>query len=593
MAVYRWWERWKGRLEAELDEFERRGLAFQKDPVEWEGGRVVLRGVLTVDGEQVETVVVYPDTFPDTRFAVFTPHVRLARHQNPFEGNLCLWPRAGIYWNPLVFAARVVQEEVPYLIRLVREGGPKLVAAEDPQGEPITAFFPYYEHGCVIVPEGALTVAPERIAGRFTLKLESTDISWLKHVISPSTSDAPAYGKAVLFKVQDAGYWTAPGDDALTSRFRGPSPSGQWRRMTLPGSARTALEVIHALEAQLPKGAYEQGEVEAGDLRVAVAGILVAEEVRQGVLEDGWIFVLRVRPVGKKGDGTRVFLRGLRVGPSELGARIPELAALRDRTVAIVGLGTLGAPLAQEFARAQVKSLRLGDPDFVDPGTSVRWLLGLEGAGAPKSTVLAHLLRRNYPYTQVTPLQLRIGDTPRQSSTARANEGVILDGMLDGASLLIDATAESEVSRALGHAAYSRGLAQMYLWSVDGFGGVVARVIPGRTGCFNCLERALADGTITQAPSASSPDQRRVQPRGCADPTFTGSSVDLSPLISQAARVAFSTLCEEVPGGYPRLEHDVFVLSLRSADGALLPVPLWIPHRLERHPGCTECSAGG
>ena len=127
-----WWERWPGRREAELASFRRHGLAFRQEEEAFRAGRLVLRGSIAVDGENVELVVVYPDSYPWTRFTVAAPSLALPRHQHPFGKNLCVFPRASEHWNRTWLAGDIVIDRVPDLIRVVRRGGETLRDAEEP-----------------------------------------------------------------------------------------------------------------------------------------------------------------------------------------------------------------------------------------------------------------------------------------------------------------------------------------------------------------------------------------------------------------------------------------------------------------------------
>jgi hypothetical protein len=171
------------------------------------------------------------------------------------------------------------------------------------------------------------------------------------------------------------------------------------------------------------------------------------------------------------------------------------------------------------------------------------------------------------------------------------SEAQLLETWIAGAQVAIDATAEDNVSRVIADLAARAGIPQVFVWSVDGYGGVVARVLPGRTGCYHCLSMAL-DPDHGFLPSPAPPSDRartRIQPRGCADPTFTAAAPDLEPLSLHAARVAFGILCEGVVGGYPMFAHDVFVLTHRNPDGSLLSPPNWSAHALSVNPHCPRC----
>lgn len=198
------------------------------------------------------------------------------------------------------------------------------------------------------------------------------------------------------------------------------------------------------------------------------------------------------------------------------------------------------------------------------------------------------LLRRSYPLTKVEAFNLAVG---RASLNGRPpSEASLLAAWADGASLLIDATAEDDVSRVVSAYGECLGIPQLYVWSVDAFGGVVVRVVPHKTGCFHCAQLHLSSeiGTIKGTPFAELSERRRVQPLGCADKTFTGDAPSLTPIADHAARVAFGILCADADGGYPAYRDDLFVLKLREPDGALV-TPQWSSYALPRHPECPIC----
>jgi len=153
--------------------------------------------------------------------------------------------------------------------------------------------------------------------------------------------------------------------------------------------------------------------------------------------------------------------------------------------------------------------------------------------------------------------------------------------------LVIDATAEDNVTALLADYARERAVPFMALWGVEGFGGAVARLVPRETGCYYCLELHMSPEHGANVPMPAPPSTiRRVQPRGCADPTFTAPSIDLLPIANQAARAAFGELCRGVEAGYPRYRHDVHVLSVRHPDGSLVEPPEWRSFQLSIHPEC-------
>jgi molybdopterin/thiamine biosynthesis adenylyltransferase len=356
-----------------------------------------------------------------------------------------------------------------------------------------------------------------------------------------------------------------------------------WKRLEQPPPGSSFDELRAFLHESIP---IRKDAQRVGKIWVHIAGFVFEEEVRQGVREDAWVFLVRTEksrgtlgPVG--------LLRAVRFDVQDLSARIPELAALPRQAVAVIGLGSLGAPVALEMARAQVGRLRLADFDYVDPAAGVRWVSGLEYAGALKTRAIETSLVRNYPFTQIEVLHFMVGQGMREIPAAQ-READQINRLLAGANLLIDATADDNVTSALNAACTDAGVVHLVLWGIDGFGGVVARLRPGKSGCYHCLRLALSEEIIAPPPAVPN-GVPRIQPRGCADRTFTASSPDLLPLATQAVRVALSTLCEGVQGGYPPIADDVFVLSLRNTNGELLRVPEWRAYVLTRNPRCPLC----
>lgn len=591
----RWWERWPLRMGQEQDAFVERGLEFRRDDKEWDAGRgrLVLRGTLVLpDKEPIALVVVYPDSFPDTRFAIYAPELRLERHQAFFGGNLCVLGRASVNWSPEFMAADFVADSVPELIRLVRSDPETLRREEEPQGEPASAQFQYAAGGAIILPGPALLMSGQGASppsgGKFVLRHEGRG-DWVamaaKSRLPPKTEVAP--GRSLLLEVRDRnGQALASAEPALRQLFKGDNWEGEWKRLKEAPRRNSEAETLEYLASQFPKPLRRYPVF---NLQCDVSAVVFKEEVRHGEFADAWLFFLRLYQKDRV-FGT-VLLRSMPLSPEILGERIPELASLRQRTVALVGLGSLGSPLAFELARAQLGTLRLADMDYVEAATAVRWLGGLAFAGEDKTDALAAFIRRNHPYCTPVSVRMRVGDASSELSGDGLRELDNLERLITGAHLVIDATGEDNVCRVMATHAGEAGIPQIFVWSVDGYGGVVARLRPGRTGCYHCLLLALGkDGSIPPAPHAADAAKVHVQTRGCADPTFRASAVDLGPLSLQAARLAFSTLCEDVPGGYPSIAEDVFILSVRKPDGTLEAAPVWRAYPLPSNPACPLCS---
>jgi molybdopterin/thiamine biosynthesis adenylyltransferase len=562
-----WPERFPGRLEYELEDYERRGLdGFALDEVELAHGRIVVMGTTTVDGERIGLKVVYPDLFPYFRPEVIAPELRLGRHQNPFEMNLCLLEASTRAWNSSETGAWLVAERVPYLLGLIREGGEELIANEVPQGEPLSYYIPRAEGTAVFITNEMTELPETALSGPAFFSFRSDRVGAALHVLLRQVNaDRRAGGSTRL----------ATSRPELEARFDGPRIEGRWLRLDAPpGRDPQAYFAANAAHG-FPEPAWQR----VGPDQVAVVAVLFKEEVQQGVWEDNWIFAVHHR-TSNGGEGWYL-TKTDHLDPRDLGARVPRLAGMAERSVALAGLGSLGAPLALELARAQLGSLRVLDYDLVEGGTVVRWPVGLPAVGTSKTQVIQASIANQYPYTACTAVNRRLGVT-REEADGEDDEFEILRRFIDGTDLVIDATAEIAIQHVLGDLASDAGIPQLYVWGTEGaYGGAVARVIPGETGCWLCLQFALEDDSIVAPPFEV---DGSTQPRGCGQRTFTGEGFNLLPVVAQAARAAVMTVLGEMPAG-----RDVFVMSLREGEEAAA-APAWTTYALERHPRCPRCS---
>lgn len=582
-----WWEEHPTVLAEEIQGFKDQRLDFVPDPEEKAAGRIVLRGRAEVaPGEEQNLIIIYPDTFPHTRPAIFVPALDLGRHQNPYGKNLCVLPRASVHWRPSMRAVDLVINNVPELVALVREGGERLTQAEEPQGEPASTFLSFLPTGGVLVAQSMLELDTEAKRGHLTVRFIERD-DWIVEAFRGHVDlDTISFGQVVLTHLYEKAHkLLSQADEPITKIAKGPRWNGRWVRLEAHPPSDDPGQLFQAVVEQnnfLKSRDYQNGGVE-------LLGLVFREEVRQGEFEDVWAFLI-VKKQPKSAPPKVVIVRGMRYSPLDLGERIPELSPMRDKTVSVVGLGALGGDLVHHLARAQTGTLRLADHDYVEAATGVRWDGGLPNSGVPKPWALKQMVETNYPYVQVAASALYIGATP--SDRPQEPERELIGDWLDGADLVIDATAEANVRRVVAHVAHPAGLPQIFLWSVDGYGGVVALLQPKRTGCLLCLERALSpDGGWIPLPNAADPDSLVVQPRGCADRTFTGAYVDLVPLSIQAARLAQAYLCSSESGGYPPFPYNVLVCQVRESDGSVM-APGWLGYKLDPAPdACALCSS--
>jgi sulfur-carrier protein adenylyltransferase/sulfurtransferase len=80
----------------------------------------------------------------------------------------------------------------------------------------------------------------------------------------------------------------------------------------------------------------------------------------------------------------------------------PRIPKLRGATVAVLGCGSVGAPVAMALARAGVGKLILVDKESLKGANVGRHPLGVSSIGASKAMALARMIRSSLPYVDVT-----------------------------------------------------------------------------------------------------------------------------------------------------------------------------------------------
>jgi molybdopterin/thiamine biosynthesis adenylyltransferase len=562
-----WTERYPGRLDYELKRFAERGLDFDlDDQLLAEQGRVVLRGSIEYEGTEIGLEVRYPDLYPFVRPEVVAPGLVLPRHQNPYGGNLCLLDRSTRAWKPSYDAAWLVAEKVPYLLALIDAGEEAMRDAEAPQGEPQSSYFGGSAGGTAIfIPPPMRQLPAEATEGSGRIRAAAEQSVRVRGAVVE-----------LVEKRRRKTHTLATADGIVQERFPGATVPFRWVRLEQLPDDNTPIAVLEAIDAARPGFGSPPRERVAGGT-VAISAAVFAEEVQQGLYEDAWLFVVQFQT--DDGQAGRYLVRGQRLGRSDLEVRLPGYVRLGESRVAIAGLGALGGDLSLELAKAGLGHLRGLDFDDVEVGNTSRWVAGLTAVGFPKAGFLSQRIHMEYPFTRFEAFPMLIGGSAIAMEAREVSEIDLIDRFLEDVDLLIDATAEIGVQHALSANADERSLTQLYVSATEGAkGGIVARVVPGRGGCWMCLQLHIEDGSI-ELPGHAEP--LTLQPQGCNSLTYTASSFDLLPVTAQAARVAASTLSPTEGSA----ESVAFVCSLEQN----LTPPSWKTTALNPHPDCPRC----
>jgi len=551
-----WWEEWPERLEFELQELRDNHIRFEIDEEERAKGRMVLNITHFFRNDDIQLIARYPVNYPFFRFDVRAPGLKLARHQHPYEKGLCLIGRASKNWNPSEdTVARFIIDQLPKAVESAEGGDDTL---EEPQGEPISEYYPY--QGCMVLVDSSWVIDPSIKEGIL--------------LVGQDPSENPA--RMAVLEVQDVKGVMLVEADKNIKKLYPKNFTARWLRLDEPimeGKAEDFYTALKEKHASVQYFSWRRNE--RLDLHYDLIGLIFPEEVGHKKIADGWAFLLVTNHKNKNNWAKKnqwnkqyMFGRAGRSGIKDMQERTPKLAFLSDKKIALAGLGSIGAPSAIEFGKSGIGELKVLDDDYVEPGTTVRWPLGHKYIGLHKTDAIGNVISQNYPFTDVTSYQTRLGN-PGDSKAELVEE------FFKDADLIYDATAELGVHHFLSSVAEQRGIPYVLASATAGaWGGMVARFSPGGP-CWKCFQRAMTEGKIPIPPE--DPDGS-FQPTGCANPTFTGTHADLQEVALAGVRLAISSLSEE------STTWNAAMVSFKEKD--LLSLPKWSILNFKSYPDC-------
>lgn len=572
-----WEQQWPGLLEWELERLRERAQNVEVDNELLKEGRLVVSFDWPLPSGLVKLQATFPGGYPFLRPQVClltVPDSWPDRHVSPIDGNVCLLGRDTAQWTPDWYLVKLLDEQLEDA--LLGKG------SEDPQGEPADVWWnslaPLPNSYCLIDSDWDLGDAESG-------KLEVHYVVGGKDELSNTLDRSLPPFRAVVTKVVSS-------NGSVLGRWTGPLPEdlkASTRRMTIPWHrSETTLLPRGQVGRQLAElrkiyfGGLGAPHGVAGDL--AFRSFAIAHPIEIGHKKEGlgWIVGgewgsrrdFQKRPGA--GDHLRLaFLPVMRAGDSDLDFRVPAVDSLKQKRIAIFGVGAIGAPIAIELARNGCPELRLLDHDTVEPGNSIRWPLGVEAWGRSKVLALKQFIEQQYPSTTVVPHCHHLGGI----NVGSTDDGV-LETMLAGIDLVIDAAVSDGVSRLLWQWCYQSGIPLIKVGATPSLGGgtVVRHTISG--GCPVCLQWARDRDRIPKPPGADGDIDALAQPPGCGERTFSGADYDLQELSLQAVRLVVDTLDSKVE--QPSI---VQTLSLADASGKRI-LPNWQENPLLRQPEC-------
>jgi molybdopterin/thiamine biosynthesis adenylyltransferase len=295
-------------------------------------------------------------------------------------------------------------------------------------------------------------------------------------------------------------------------------------------------------------------------------GVTFLEEgPRRGETRRAWVFA-EVRLERGGAPELRRVVEAHPVTAEARALRTPELVGLAEARIAVVGAGSLGAPITLELAKAGVGQIFLVDRDSYQASNSVRHVLSTWDTGRSKAVGVAVAAEQLNPLIEITPQVTTINGS---------NAG----DLLADAEVVVDTTGSQAVGRMLSRRCREMGKRFVVAGLTNGaYGGDLVILDPGGP-CFMCfVMRQAAD----EIPSPASAPRSNATAHGCGYPTFAGAGFDATALAALVTRAVVGA------GGwcaYPKPGYDWAVVNFRNGEP-------WRQGRLERHPGCPVCGHG-
>jgi molybdopterin/thiamine biosynthesis adenylyltransferase len=257
------------------------------------------------------------------------------------------------------------------------------------------------------------------------------------------------------------------------------------------------------------------------------------------------------------------------------------LAALAGKTVALIGVGSIGSAAAEALVGYGVRRLALIDPDRLYFHNLARHRATAEHVGRHKVDAMADILRARDPRVDVEPLRL---DVIYDADYVRP----VLNEV--GAVLVSSDGVDSR--RAADHLTRRAGKPAVFACVlVDGAFGEILRIRPPRTGCLSCARaHMIAEDIIDPEPALD-----RGYGEGTRHLPMTAVRSDLALVGATAAKATIATLLERSGHYEQRLPGDHLIMGLRPKPGVAAPFDLeqagaqhWRTLPTPR-PGCPTC----
>ena len=229
-----------------------------------------------------------------------------------------------------------------------------------------------------------------------------------------------------------------------------------------------------------------------------------------------------------------------------------ENAALKEKRILVIGLGSFGSQIAVELAKAAIGRFTLVDFDKLEAHNIVRHACLVKDIGRLKTDAVEEIILGKNPYAKVKKIPIDVNDNPDVINSAVAESDIV-----------IVATDNNQSRFLLSGFMAKHGKVGIYgRANTRAEGGDVFVQRPGGA-CYGCLVGNRAFDVAAQEVSSREAGMRSgaiaayTAPEDAAAVVQVGLSCDIAPIVNMMVKLALVELSKGTGGGLAGLEGEL------------------------------------
>lgn len=492
--VESWFEQFPSLFEREKRILEQYGFTLDVERLQKE--KIVVFHGRSAQIKEYPITIIYPDgypSFPPDVFCNVPDELLLVRHQRKDSKSLCMFGFANERWNASYTAREVIYEAEELIVKYSPLNFNNNYE-DDTVPEPLINQFPYNEYAKLLIP----------------YPFGNYSFEDLKLIQSAKIRYDEKLKKGIIIEIQKDNEWVQAHEEYYKWFEKG--------------------TVYNAVICKLPQTPHFNSSIALEWLKHEgyIRNSKTAKTLNQFIIltfPDGWgvrgnyrMSWIALRNIQSRPYWIKCYL----ITEDDIVTRNPYGKQLKDKTVSIVGAGSLGSIVATSIAQEGVGTINLIDYDDYEPGNTVRHQVSQFLFGVPKVYAVKDRILQLNPRTKVSSFPVRV---EKKRETFQA---------LLESDLIIDTTGNHNISHYLNRIA-TRYKVPLIVSSVTNgaWSCEIVKYIPLQSGCWICWNRRYGNTIPPSAPK----NEYQFAP-GCDQPTFVGgiSSINIAGgLIVQSA----------------------------------------------------------